>query len=254
MKKYTILIPVYNDWDSLKKLLDDINKNVNDIKDTEFSCVIINDASKNEFFEIKKPNNINSIEVITMQENRGHARCIAFGLRYLSKSSGIDYLIIMDGDGEDRPEEIKKLVEKSLAIENFSVDSYDTKSLDIKDFDIFFAKGLSLENGASTLTDFTAKLISDGINYSNSKSQSDNSKWLVCGGGRKNKYLLESIKNNFRKINISSIDQYGINGDFIESQAFAFLAIRSLEKMPISFPSTTRCKHSSTGGVIVNNF
>ena len=121
MKKYTILIPVYNDWDSLKKLLDDINKNVNDIKDTEFSCVIINDASKNEFFEIKKPNNINSIEVITMQENRGHARCIAFGLRYLSKSSGIDYLIIMDGDGEDRPEEIKKLVEKSLAIENFSV-------------------------------------------------------------------------------------------------------------------------------------
>ena len=140
------------------------------------------------------------------------------------------------------------------AIENFSVDSYDTKSLDIKDFDIFFAKGLSLENGASTLTDFTAKLIADGINYSNSKSQSDNSKWLVCGGGRKNKYLLESIKNNFGKINISSIDQYGINGDFIESQAFAFLAIRSLEKMPISFPSTTRCKHSSTGGVIVNNF
>ena len=140
------------------------------------------------------------------------------------------------------------------AVENFSVDSYYTNSLDIKDFDIFFAKGLSLENGASTLTDFTAKLIADGINYSNSKSKSDNGKWLVCGGGRKNKYLLERIKNNFKKINIDPIDQYGIDGDFVESQAFAFLAIRSLEKMPISFPNTTRCKHPSTGGVIVNNF
>ena len=60
--------------------------------------------------------------------------------------------------------------------------------------------------------------------------------------------------NNFQEINIEPIDQYEIDGDFIESQAFAFLAIRSLERMPISFPSTTRCKEPITGGDIVENF
>ena len=134
------------------------------------------------------------------------------------------------------------------AIENFSTDYNYEKSLDIKDFDIFFAKGLSLENGAATITNFTAKLISDGMNFVNGN------KWLVCGGGRKNKYLLENIKNNLKEFDINLIDKYEIDGDFIESQAFAFLAIRSLEGMPISFPSTTRCNESITGGIIVENF
>ena len=140
------------------------------------------------------------------------------------------------------------------AIENFEINNNYKKSLDIKDFDIFFAKGLSLENGAATITEFTAKLISDGINYANEITKSSMGKWIVCGGGRKNRYLLERIKDNFNQINLESIDRYNIDGDFIESQAFAFLAIRSLEGMPISFPGTTRCKVSLTGGVTVNNF
>ncbi len=140
------------------------------------------------------------------------------------------------------------------AIENFINSSYYEKSLDIKDFDIFFAKGLSLENGAATITNFTAKLIAEGMNYVHSKNRTEVNKWLVCGGGRKNKYLIEILRNNFKKINLDLIDQYNIDGDFIESQAFAYLAIRSLEGMPISFPSTTRCKESVTGGVIVENF
>ncbi len=140
------------------------------------------------------------------------------------------------------------------AIENFEINNNYKRSLDIKDFDVFFAKGLSLENGAATITDFTAKLISDGINYSHKITKSSKGKWIVCGGGRKNIYLLEKIKDNFNQINLDSIDQFNIDGDFIESQAFAFLAIRSLEGMPISFPSTTRCKEPLTGGVIVNNF
>ena len=139
------------------------------------------------------------------------------------------------------------------ALENFNIESFD-KSLDIKDFDIFFAKGLSLEDGASTVTDFTAKLIANGINYLDRDKRFPNNKWLVCGGGRKNKYLLESIQDNFEKLNLDPIEKYKINGDFIESQSFAFLAIRSLEGMPISFPSTTRCVSPSTGGIIVENF
>ena len=78
--------------------------------------------------------------------------------------------------------------------------------------------------------------------------------WLVCGGGRKNEYLLESIKDTFEKINIQPIDEYEIDGDFIESQAFGYLAIRSFLKLPISFPSTTGCKEPCTGGVLVKNF
>ena len=140
------------------------------------------------------------------------------------------------------------------ALDNFTEQSNFEKSLDIKNFDIFFAKGLSLEDGAATITDFTAKLISNGMNFINNKNNSQKSKWLVCGGGRKNKYLLESIKSNFDDINLNSIDQYEFDGDFIESQAFAFLAIRSLKGMPISFPNTTRCKKSVTGGVLVKNF
>ena len=79
-------------------------------------------------------------------------------------------------------------------------------------------------------------------------------KWLVCGGGRKNKYLLESIKNIFEEIIIEPIDKYEIDGDFIESQAFAYLAIRSFLKLPISYPSTTRCNKPTTGGVLNKNF
>ena len=140
------------------------------------------------------------------------------------------------------------------AIENFSTDSNYEKSLDVKNFDIFFAKGLSLENGASTITNYTAKLIADGIKYSQNINCSSSNEWLVCGGGRKNKYLLESIENELDKINLEPIEKYNIDGDFVESQAFAYLAIRSVENMPISFPSTTRCQKSSTGGTIVKNF
>ena len=140
------------------------------------------------------------------------------------------------------------------ALENFNSPSYYEKSLDIKDFDIFFAKGLSLEDGAATITDFTAKLIADGINFAQNKFQSSNCKWLVCGGGRKNKYLLKSIKRNFKNLELDSIEKYNMNGDFIESQAFAYLAIRSIEGLPISYPATTRCSKPLTGGIIVKNF
>ena len=152
-----------------------------------------------------------------------------------------------------RSGKIDKLI-LNQALENFNIIPNYKKSLDVKDFDIFFAKGLSLENGAATITNFTAKLIADGMNYSHIKGQPSMYKWLVCGGGRKNKYLLEKITNNFEEISLEPIDNYEIDGDYIESQAFAFLAIRSLEGMPITFPSTTGCKEQITGGVVVNNY
>ena len=141
------------------------------------------------------------------------------------------------------------------ALENFSNHTFSYEnSLDVRDFDIFFAKGLSIENGASTITDFTAKLISDGIDYVHSRYSLKNSEWLVCGGGRKNEYLIEKIQSYLKNINLTVSEKYNVNGDFVESQAFAYLAIRSIEKKPISFPSTTRCKKFLTGGIVIKNF
>ena len=141
-------------------------------------------------------------------------------------------------------------------IENFNFISYK-KSLDIKDFDISFAKGLSVEDGCATITNFTAYLISEGIKFSKNRNDYTSSKYLVCGGGRKNIYLVDSIKkylDNFENINIELIDQFNYDGDFIESQAFGYLAIRSLLNLPITFPSTTGCEFPISGGVITNNF
>ncbi len=121
MKKFIILIPVYNDWESLTKLLFEINSNIQNIKNVEFKCIVINDASTEFPPDIKVPTNIESIKLVNMKKNKGHARCNAFGIRYLAKKNDYDHVILMDGDGEDRPEEIKLLVEKALENENTSV-------------------------------------------------------------------------------------------------------------------------------------
>ena len=121
MKKFTILIPIYNDWESLTKLLSNINENIKNIKETQFDCVIINDCSTITSPKIIVPPQINSVKIIHMSKNKGHARCNAFGINYLSSSLNFDYLILMDGDGEDRPEEIKLLVDKISLEPNKSV-------------------------------------------------------------------------------------------------------------------------------------
>ena len=121
MKKIIILIPVYNDWDSLNKLLFQINENINLFKDIKFECLIVNDASTTKPPKLRKPSNFESMELLNMRENKGHARCNAFGIRYIFKNKKFDNLILMDGDGEDRPVEIKSLVEKINENPNFSV-------------------------------------------------------------------------------------------------------------------------------------
>tara|TARA_A100001035_G_scaffold181236_1_gene144146 strand:+ start:79 stop:1224 length:1146 start_codon:yes stop_codon:yes gene_type:complete len=138
------------------------------------------------------------------------------------------------------------------AIDNFKIESY-SKSLDVKEFDISFVRGLSLEDGCSTITEFTAYLIAEGIKFLNK----DNfNKYLFCGGGRKNKFLIKSIirNSNLNKNNFDIVDNFHLNGDYIESQAFAYLAIRSKLNLPISFPNTTRCDAPVAGGKLANNF
>ena len=126
-------------------------------------------------------------------------------------------------------------------------------SLDVNDFDVSFARGLSLADGAATLTNFTAKIISSSIMESIKNKKLNSIEVIVCGGGRKNITLIKNIKTNLNKdIKIKDIDDFGLDGDFIESQAFAFLAVRSILGLPISYPNTTGCKSATTGGEIVN--
>ncbi len=111
MKKIKILIPIYNDWQSVFKLLENINSEVSNLSH-EFSIIIVNDGSTESKRELPlNLDNLNSIKIINMKENQGHARCNATGLKHIFENEEFDYVIPMDGDGEDRPEEIKQLID-----------------------------------------------------------------------------------------------------------------------------------------------
>ena len=116
--KIKVLIPVYNDWQSLSKLIDDIN-NLEITKDFQISIVVVNDASNHDRQkEEKKLENIHSLKILNMKTNQGHARCIATGLKYIFKKEDFDYVIPMDGDGEDRPEEIREFINQIQNLNN----------------------------------------------------------------------------------------------------------------------------------------
>ena len=128
-------------------------------------------------------------------------------------------------------------------------------SFDVNDFEINFLRGLDLEDGASTITDFTSNIIASKLLATISKYNQKIFKVILCGGGKKNKTLIERIKrDSHNKLKFETTDDYGVDGDFVESQAFAYLAIRSFLKLPISFPNTTGCELPSTGGILAKNF
>mgnify|MGYP001158094237 FL=1 len=121
MKKYVILIPIFNDRESLTILIEKINEELNSIN-AEVSILVINDASSQQIVDTY-PNleNIHSFEIINMKQNRGHTRCIASGLKYIYEKKEFDFVIPMDGDGEDRPEEIKNFIELSEQVGEQSI-------------------------------------------------------------------------------------------------------------------------------------
>jgi anhydro-N-acetylmuramic acid kinase len=144
---------------------------------------------------------------------------------------------------------LKKLMENlNLKQEKLLTTSPHVVSYDVKDFDLSLVKGLSLKDGAATLVQFTTNAIHSSLKISDHYEE----KIILCGGGRKNKFLVEKLKENNNRIKL--IDNYGVDGDFVESQAFAYLAVRSYLGLPISFPETTGCNKPCSGGVIVEKF
>ena len=159
MKKFVILIPIYNDWKSVFKLLENIDLQIYKW-DAEISILIVNDASTEKSpstqLSFKK---IKSVRVINMKLNRGHARCNAAGLKYLTEKENFDYVILMDGDGEDRPEELTSLFNKSKKNPSVSVTANRIKRSEGPLFKLLY------ESHKILTYIFTGKLIKFG-NYS----------------------------------------------------------------------------------------
>lgn len=190
MRKIIILIPVFNDWESLTKLINEINENIKDYESINFECLVVNDASTIITPKLIRPKNIKSLQILNMKENRGHARCNAFGIRYVCKNKDFDNLILMDGDGEDRPVEIKSLINEILNNPNNSV-----VAKRIKRSEGFFFQFLYQIHKIITYM-FTGKNISFG-NYSCltkkdvEKLHSDSSLWSSYSG---------TVKKNLKQL------------------------------------------------------
>ena len=154
--KFKILIPVYNDWQSVFKLLDKINASLVN-QDDEVSIIIVNDGSNHDR-EDKEINleNISSVKIINMKINQGHARCIATGLKYIYEKEDFDYVIPMDGDGEDRPEEISEFINQVKKSNNKPIVGERIKRSENLTFKICY-----IMHKLITLT-FTGKLIKYG--------------------------------------------------------------------------------------------
>ena len=200
-------------------------------KKIELPIIILNLGGIANMTLIDKKNEISSSDI-------GPGNCLIDNWVRLNSKLKYD----KDGNLASSGKINKIIIEKFL--ENFYESKISNKkSFDTKDFDLSFVRDLSLEDGAATLTELTAEICSKKI-------VNEGVKVYACGGGRKNYYLIERIK---KKINyeIELIDKLGIDGDFVESQAFAYLATRSYLKLPISFPKTTGCNKPCTGGEIV---
>jgi len=121
MKKFIILIPLFNDWKSVSRLLKKIDLEVSKWE-VEVSVFIVNDASTEKRSELefifKK---IKSVKILNMKKNTMHQRCIAAGLKYIYKNEDFDRVIIMDADGEDRPEELNDFFKKAEENSNMTI-------------------------------------------------------------------------------------------------------------------------------------
>ena len=224
-----------------------LSQNINKKYKIEFPVCFINIGGISNITKISKKNEILEENLDSMDIGPGN--CLID--EWIRKNSNKNFDL---GGSIAKSGKINQLILNQI-IDNFKIESYE-KSLDIKDFDISFARGLSLEDGCATITNFTAYLIAKGIEHSNLNGTKP-IKYLVCGGGRKNSFLIQNIKDylsNNKNISLDTIDKYSYDGDYVESQAFGYLAIRSFLNLPISFPKTTGCKTPTVGGKLVKNF
>ena len=138
MKKIIFLIPVYNDWESFIKLLEEINKNLRKIKNFTFDLIVVNDGSDSKCPKMKIPELLNKLEILNTKINQGHAICLAHGINYALKNYEFDHLILMDADGEDRPIEILDLLARATELKGNSIVAKRVKRSEGPIFKLFY--------------------------------------------------------------------------------------------------------------------
>jgi glycosyltransferase involved in cell wall biosynthesis len=121
VKNIVIITPVYNDWESFTKLINEIDKTILSFKDISFKLIAVNDGSRDRAPILQLPPKIKTVEILNMKKNQGHAICLANGIKYALKNYEFDNLILMDADGEDRPKEIFDLIKRAKELNNTSV-------------------------------------------------------------------------------------------------------------------------------------
>ncbi len=191
--------------------------------------------------------NLNNHEIIS--EDVGPGNCLINTWIQHHTNEKFD----LGGKISDRGKINEIILEQALETHESNFQKKNNISLDTNDFDISFARGLNFEDGAATLTSFTAKIISSKISLLLKEFNNKKIKIIMCGGGRKNESLVKQIKLNSKKnLFFFNAEDFEFNGDFVESQAFAYLAIRAVLSLPISFPSTTGCFSPCSGGEIID--
>ena len=113
--KHILVIPVFNDWKSLNKLIHKLNIHLKSKIKIKNEILIVDDNSTEKIkLNLKKLNTIKSIKVISLKRNYGSQKAIAIGLNYLKKIKGRFFITVMDGDGEDNPAQIKRMLLASI--------------------------------------------------------------------------------------------------------------------------------------------
>jgi anhydro-N-acetylmuramic acid kinase len=121
------------------------------------------------------------------------------------------------------------------------------KSLDRNDFTLDLAAGLELADGARTLAAVSAEAILKAADHFPEKPKL----WIICGGGRKNPHIVADMRAGAQDAEVLLAEDVGLDGDSMEAEAWAYLAVRSLKGLPLTFPTTTGCREPVAGGIYV---
>ena len=164
--------------------------------------------------------------------------------QWVAREGGVPF----DADGAIASEGgvVKAVVERYLDNPFFARSG--PKSLDRGDFTLDQAEGLELADGARTLAAVSAEAILKSVEHLPSQPKL----WIVGGGGRKNPHIVEDLRDGAKRAGADVIlaEDAGLRGDFIEAEAWAYLAVRSLKGLPLTFPTTTGCRQAVSGGVL----
>ena len=175
--------------------------------------------------------------LIAFDTGPGCAMIDDLALRHTGKPCDEDGALAAAGRADDG------LVREYLKHSHFA--ALPPKSLDRNQFALELVEHLSPADGAATLTAFTAAAIGRALEHFPAEPQL----WIVTGGGRKNRTLMSMIAGHMHNAVVPA-EAAGLDGDFIEAEAWAYLAVRSLKGLPITFPGTTGADKPLTGGVL----